>query len=134
MSMKEIGGAVPLHKCAEGLESRVGQALSVAQAPGRGVGDQHVEAPAPQELEPETQDSQAHLLFRVLMRAGLIAHGTAQAQKTDAPVDIDPILDADTALRRCVLIAGVMVSVDVKDGTVEKGSQKEENNIYNTFE
>ena len=39
-------------------------------------------------------------------------------------IDIDLILDADAALRRGVLIAGVVIPVDIENRAVKKGGQE----------
>lgn len=125
MPVNEECRPVLFHQGPKGLKACVGQTASIAQMKGRGVGDQDVKAFMTGKLKPEAHGPLLHLIFRILIGTALIAHGTAQPQKTDPTVHIYLILDGNTALRRFLLIAAVVIPMDIEDRPLKKVARKE---------
>ena len=78
MAMEEKFRPVFFQQRAEDLKSLVGEVSSVIELISRGVGDQNIESAFPEKLEPQFGNPLLHLPFRILVRPGLITHGTAK--------------------------------------------------------
>ena len=97
MPVEEKSGLILVHQLQERLKPLMGQISPVVQLIGGGMGNQDVESPPPQKLEPQPRDPTAHSPLRVLIGPFFIAHGSAQSQDPDPLVYINTVVDADTA-------------------------------------
>ena len=74
-----------------------------------------VKAAVDQNLKPQLAYTAAHLLLCILETAGTVTHGTAETENADSLVDINGIVNADTALRRGPQIPFVVISMNVQN-------------------
>ena len=124
MSMDKIRGRIALHQSKKALEAPVGQIFLVIEMICGRMGQQNIKSLVALERIPQPPDTGVHLPFCILMRALLIAHGAAESQNADSLMDVDPILHADTAVRRRGLIDSIVVAMDIEHRPLKKGSQK----------
>ena len=113
----EPPGLQLIQQVVEAGETLVGQIVAVVQAPGGGVGQQHVDAPHPAHLGPQPCDAPAHGALGVLVGAlAVVADRAAQAHDPQALPVVDPVVHADAAARLMLGVIVVVVAVDVEDG------------------
>ena len=118
MAVQHIGGMVFFHQPEKGFISPVNHILSIPDAPGRGMGYQHVEPSVFVELPGQFQDPQLHLVFAVHILAFLIGETAAETEETDAVVYENLSVNVDAAFRRQFGIMIVMIAVDIQQRNV----------------
>ena len=126
VTMNVVGRLVPVHhgeKCAETVVCGI---RSIALTEGRGVCHQKIKAVMACDHRPQFQRAEEHLIFRVLVWAGLIAHGAAQAYDADAVLLEEISVYTDAPLRGSSSVGGIMVPVDIENRAMKKRGQKRE--------
>ena len=104
----------------------MGRVVSVVYSVGGGVGDKNIEAAMEQKPGKQFSDSPEHFLLGILVGAVPVTHRAAQSQNTEALMTENRILNADTAFRRRLLIAVIVVAMDIKHRHLGEGSKKGE--------
>ena len=124
MAVRHDAWVVFIDQLEEGFKAFVRQICIIAQPEGRRMGQQDVKALCAPKPEKELAYPFPHLAFGVLMRTTIIAHAAAKAKDTNAFVNIDLVLDADTALRGLFFIFTVVIAVNIENGGVGKACEK----------
>ena len=124
MSVHKISGPVRIQQVPESLKALMRQILAIEKALSRRVGQQDVDSPVPLQRKPKLPDPAVHLRLGILVDSRLIPHGTSQTEDPYTLVDIDGIFHTDTPLRRRLVIAVVVISMDIENRTFHKSSEK----------
>ena len=84
---------------------------SVIQLKRGRVGNQNVKPAVAEQTQMKFCHPLFHLPLRKLVRSLIITHRSAQPQTPDAVMDINLIVDTNTAVRRNLLIYLIMISM-----------------------
>lgn len=126
MPVHKISGPVRIQQVPESLKALMRQILAIEKTLSRRVGQQDVDSPVSLQRKPQLPDPAVHLRLSILVDSRLIPEGTSQTEDSYTLVDIDGIFHADTALRRGLGIAVVVISMDIENRTFYKSGEKRE--------
>jgi hypothetical protein len=124
MSMDKITGSELLQQIPEPFESGMGKVLPVSYFPGGRVGDQNIKAFFPPDAWQQFQNPPVHLILGILVCPRFVTHGTAEPHKTNSLIFKNFPVNTDTAFRRRLLIAVIMIPVDIENRSGKKCGQE----------
>ncbi len=126
MAVNQISGLEPVHQLQKVAEALMDRVVQIAVAPGRGVGQDDVNALGPAELPPDAAITPTHLALGILVGSAVIERTSPEAQDPEA-VDADKIsVNTIAALRRETVIAAVVIAVDIKQRRMPHCDKKAE--------
>ena len=126
MSVKKQGGLILIKQPVEGLKAGVAQIVAVHHPFSRRMSQQDIKAPLAHNPGQQPPHPPGHLPFCILVDPVVIAHTAPQPQNPQALILVQVPVNTDTAQRRLLLIAVVVVAPDIEHGTVGKGGQEGE--------
>ena len=85
---------------------------------------QNVESAPQNQLRHQLEHALLHFPFGILMCARLILHAAAQTENPDAVMDVDLVFYADASLRLLARIAGIMIAMNIQDGSAREAGQE----------
>ncbi len=91
--------------------------------PWRRMGDNDVDPAPPPGHRTHAPHHPGHLLLGVLVGSAVVPHGAFQPHELEPTKQHDPFMDIAAAKGRIVPITDVMVSLDVKQGDIERVRQ-----------
>ena len=122
--MEQIFGLVLIHQLQEDLKTPVGIVIGVTDTLGRRVGHDDIHTAGLAELQPKLADPAAHILLRILVRAGVIPNAAAQTQDPHAVIGDHLAVNTVATLGIALGIVGIMVAVDKQYRASCHGHQK----------
>ena len=98
--------------------------FSVSQGKSGSVGQQNIKSMVYHKLIFQAKDTTLHLLFGIHVLPVLVRVTASQSQNPYSLVDIDPVIDTDTSLRRNLIIIIVMISVHIKQRKIRTADEE----------
>ena len=120
--MYQILWMIVFDHCPEALETGMTKILGIIDPIRRGMRDHNIKSTMFSYLPTELTNALLHCFLGILMRCTivLILHTASKAQNPYSFIYIDSIVDADTAIRWCVCITGIVVSIYIQNRSMCK--------------
>ena len=88
-----------------------------------GMGDDDVDSPQGEQLQPVFEDGHSHLVFLILMWSAIVPPRSGETGNGEPLFCHHPGMDVSASHRRGLYMSDVVVALNVKEGNFVKGSQ-----------
>lgn len=124
MTMNKIVRFISVDQFPVDTKTPVAQVLCIVKIPGRGMGDDDVDATAKPDAQTQTGQKPFHLSFGVLHRSAVIPAGSFQPEEVYAVELFQGAVKIDTSLRRFGGITDIVIAFHIKQGHIELAGQE----------
>jgi len=126
VTVDKIFWGIAVDERVEALEAFVATVFCIMNMPGRGMGNDHIDAAFPPELHPHVANHALHLPFGVLIGTPVVPSGSFEPRNVET-LELHPSpMNVDAPIWRLLIVTDIVVSFDIVKGRSQPVCQKNE--------